>query len=142
LLLRGMSAASRRALAQAMLDEPRVYLASDVDPLTGRGDPTVICAHGVVTLVNPGKRSVPEQLELTFRPGQLPAQLVRVTRGRTTLPMSAGRHGTDVSINLQPGTTKVDISVETAGVRCQSTPNRGLPSISAQFGAYELPAGR
>src|SRR6185503_19464692 len=52
-LLGDLSAGARRALAQEMLDAPRLYLSSDADPLTSRGERHDICAHGSLTLVNP-----------------------------------------------------------------------------------------
>jgi len=132
-LLAGMSTHARHALAQQMLDAPRVYLASDVDPLTNRGDPLAICARGVVTLVNPGRGSVREELELALHPRQLPARLGKVTIDGTALATTNGRHGTDVTVELRPGTTRVQIAVDIGAVRCQSTPTNGMPSISARF---------
>jgi len=132
-LLHGMSGRARRALAQQMLDAPRVYLSSDIDPLRNRGESLDICARGQAILVNPGHQSVRETLELTFRQRQLAATLGQVTVNGRPASASTDRHGTGVTIDLRPGTTDVGIAVKTGGVRCQSTPMNGLPTISASF---------
>ena len=128
-----MSARSRRALAQRMLDAPRVYLSSDIDPLRNRGESLDICARGHAILVNPGPQAARETLELTFRQRQLVATLGQVTVNGRPTSTSTDRHGTELTIDLRPGTTDVGISVNTGGVRCQSTPKNGLPTISANF---------
>ena len=54
-LLGDMSAAARRSLAEEMLDAPLLYLSTDVDSITSRGDIHAVCAEGAFTLVNPGE---------------------------------------------------------------------------------------
>ncbi len=57
-LLRGLSSEQVHALAQQMLDAPQLYMSTDVDPLTNRGDKSEICGSGSITLVNPGAHHV------------------------------------------------------------------------------------
>ena len=86
-----------------------------------------------MTLVNPGRRTVSERLELTLRQHKLVGALSQVTLNGRPLSTSTGGHGTDLTVELRPGPTKLEISVDTGGLRCQSTPLNGLPSISATF---------
>jgi hypothetical protein len=134
-LLPGMSGDARRALAQQMFDAPRVYLSTDAEPLRDLGEPLDVCARGVVTLVNPGHRSVREHVELTLRQHQLAGALRHVTLNGRPLPTSKGGQGTEVIVELRPGTTDLEVSVNTGGLRCPSTPKNGLPSLSATFGS-------
>jgi len=133
-LLGNMSAGARAVLARRMLDAPRIYLSSDADPLTSRGGPQAICARGSLRLVNPGTRSVREELELTLHERQSTAQRGRVTIGTRTALISAGR-ANFISVNIPPGTTRIDVSVDTPGVRCGSTPTSAFPSVSASLRA-------
>ncbi|MDQ1520098.1 MAG: hypothetical protein QOI55_1171, partial [Actinomycetota bacterium] len=129
-LLRNMSAASQRALAQQLLDAPRLYLATDVDTLTGRGDRHAVCETGTLSLVNPGHRAVRRQLEISFAKRRSAARRGYVTVDGRSMPITADRHF-DVPIDVRPGTTTITISVDTPGVRCESVPLDSLPSVSA-----------
>jgi len=130
-LLGGISASARHALAQQMLDAPRVYLSSDANPVTGRGEAQVICGHGSLSLVNPATRRVRIQLELTLHQRQSTARHGHIVINTRTVPIKAGWRGNVVSVELPTGTTTIKVSVDTPGVRCPSTPVGQLPSISA-----------
>ena len=130
-LLRGMSAGAQRALAQQLLDAPQLYMSSDANPLTNRGEKHRICAAGSISIVNPGAHVVREHLEITFlrldstaHDGQL------VIRGRP-VPISFRKHPNIIPIDVPPGVTTIKISVITPGVRCKSVPDTSLPSIAA-----------
>ena len=47
-----------------------------------------------------------------------------------------------VPVDVPPGTTKINISVDTPDVRCQSTPLNTLPSISAHLVPVHAPGAR
>lgn len=132
-LLGDLSAGDRRALARQMLESPRLYLSSDADPLTNRGERRVICADGSLTLVNPGARIVRQQLEITLIQRRSAARRGHVTINTRTVPISAGRRGNVMPVDLPPGTTKIKISVDTPGVRCQSVPVVALPAVAASL---------
>jgi hypothetical protein len=132
-LLGDLSAGARRALAQQMLDAPRLYLSSDADPLTSRGERHDICADGALTLVNPGTRVVQEQLEITLLQRRSAARHGHVTINARAVPISAGRRGNVIPVALPPGRSTIEISVDTPGVRCQSVPVASLPSVSASL---------
>jgi hypothetical protein len=132
-LLGDLSAGARRALAQQMLDAPRLYLSSDADPLTSRGERHDICADGALTFVNPGTRVVRQQLEITLLQRRSAARRGHVTINARTVPISAGRRGNAIPVELPPGRSTIEISVDTPGVRCQSVPVVSLPSVSASL---------
>jgi len=129
-LLGDLDTAGRQALVQQLLDAPRVYLSSDADPITDRGDPHEICASASLTLVNPGPRVARQHLDITFRQRQSAARDARVTIERRTVALSFGRHGTSVRVDLPPGASKMTISIQTPGVRCASTPPAQLATVS------------
>jgi phosphoglycerol transferase len=133
-LLGDMSARARRELVQQLLDAPRLYLSSDADPIVSRGDRHDICADGTLTLVNPGTRAVRQQLEITLTQRRSAARRGHVTINARTVPISSGRRGNVIPVDLPPGTTTIKISVNTRGVRCQSVPVVSLPSVSAVLG--------
>jgi len=130
-LLRGMDAGARRALAQRMLDAPQLYVSSDVDPLTNRGDRLAICADATITLVNPGSRTVRENLQIGYKQRESAAHEGHVTIGSRTVPITAYKHLNVIPLRVLPGTTTIKVSVTTPGVRCQSVPDASLPSITA-----------
>jgi len=130
-LLRGMDAGARRALAQRMLDAPQLYMSSDVDPLTNRGDRLAICADATITLVNPGSRTVRENLQIGYKQRESAAHEGHVTIGSRTVPITAYKHLNVIPLRVPPGTTTIKVSVTTPGVRCQSVPDASLPSITA-----------
>jgi len=132
-LLRGMSAAARRALARQMLDAPRLYTSTDADPLTNRGEAHEICAHGSITLVNPGARRARSELDIKFRQRESGASSGSVTIGARSVPIIAYTHVNVIPLDVRPGVTNIKISVVTPGVRCRSVPDSSLPQISVQL---------
>jgi hypothetical protein len=132
-LLGGMSAGARRALAQRLFDAPRLYLSSDVEPLTNRGDRHITCANATVTLVNPGSRRARQLLEVTLTRRRSAARQGQMIVDGRAIPISAGRRAHVVAVELSPGTTEIEISVHTPGVRCQSVPVDSLPAVSASL---------
>jgi hypothetical protein len=132
-LLGDLSAAGRRALVREMLDAPRLYLSTDADPLTNRGDRHDICGDGSLTLVNPGTRVIRRELEIILIQRRSSARHGAVTIDTRTVAISAGRGGNVIPVDLRPGTTKIEISVDTPRVRCQSVPLVSLPSVSASL---------
>jgi phosphoglycerol transferase len=130
-LLRGMDADERRALAQRMLDAPQLYMATDVDPLTNRGDRQEICAAATITIVNPGADTVREELELSFKQRRSDARDGQVTINSGVVPITAFKHVNIIPLQVEPGTTTIRITVDTPGVRCRSVPTASLPSMAA-----------
>jgi hypothetical protein len=129
-LLAGMSANARRALAQKMLDAPQLYVTSDADPLTDRGGKHDICASATITIVNPGPHTVREDLDIVFRQRESSARDARVAIRDRIVKITAAEHAHGIRLHAQPGVTKIKMSVDTPGVRCQSVPDAALPSIS------------
>ena len=119
-----------RALAQRMLDAPQLYMSTDADPLVNRGGKREICARGTVTLVNPGTKHVESDLAITFRERESAAKAGRVGVGNREAQFSADKHVNVVPVTVAPGVTKLDLTVETPGVRCKSVPSASLPTIS------------
>jgi hypothetical protein len=131
-LLGNLSATARRALARAMLDAPRIYLATDVETITSRGTGHVICDAGSLSLVNPGPRPVRQDLQITFTQRRSSAQHGHVTINHRNAPFLAG-HVDTIAVTLPHGTTTIPISVDTPEVRCASVPRDSLPAISASL---------
>ena len=132
-LLGDLDAAGRQALVQQLLDAPRLYLASDAEPLTDRGDPHEICARGQLTIVNPGRHTVRQTLRITMHQRISAAQHGRVQIGPRSVTFRAGSRGRVVTVEVQPGNTHLEISVDTPGARCRSVPPALLPTVSAEL---------
>jgi hypothetical protein len=132
-LLDGMSAEARRALAQQMLDAPRLYMSTDADPLADRGNKHDICANGSITLVNPGARRVRSELDITFRQRESAASRGSVEIGARSVPITAYTHVNVIPIDVAPGVTEIKVTVVTPGVRCRSVPDSSLPQISVKL---------
>ena len=132
-LLNGMSAGARRELAQQMLDAPRLYMATDADPLADRGNKHDICAKGSITLVNPGARRARSELDITFRQRESAASRGYVEIGARSVPITAYTHVNVIPVDVAPGVTDVKVSVTTPGVRCRSVPDSSLPQISVKL---------
>ena len=138
-LLGDMSAAARRSLAEEMLDAPLLYLSTDVDSITSRGDIHAVCAEGVFTLVNPGKHTQHERLDIRFKQRNSLAESGALTIDGRRVPITVDNDIRRVPVDVPPGTTKINISVDTPDVRCQSTPLNTLPSISAHLVPVHAP---
>ena len=132
-LLHGLSSAQVHALARQMLDAPQLYMATDADPLTNRGDKQEICADGSITLVNPGRRTVRSELQITFRERESAATDGNVEIDGRSVPISANKHVNTIPVDIAPGATDIKVSVETPRVRCKSVPTDSLPSITTQL---------
>jgi phosphoglycerol transferase len=132
-LLQGMDAATRRALARAMLDAPQLYVSSDADPLTDRGGKRDVCADATIEIVNPGDHAVRERLEITFDQQESMAREGRVTIEGRMVPIVIGGRANIIRVNVQPGVTTIKVSVDTPRVRCRSVPDLALPSISVEL---------
>jgi phosphoglycerol transferase len=132
-LLANMSPSAEHALAQQMLDAPRIYLSSDADPSTGRGDERDICGGGSLWFVNPASHPVHDGLELVLHQRASGAHHGYVTISGRRIRFKSGWRGNLIPVTLAPGTTKVHISVDTPGVRCGSTPDNELPSVNASY---------
>ncbi len=128
-LLRGLSTEQVHALAQQMLDAPQLYMSTDVDPLTARGDKSEICGSGSITLVNPGAHHVRSELQITFRERESAANKGHVYIDGHPIPISADQHVNTIPVDVAPGTTDIKVVVDTPDVRCKSVPNDSLPSI-------------
>jgi phosphoglycerol transferase len=132
-LLGHLDAAGRHALVQQMLDAPRLYLATDADPLTNRGDPHEICASGQLTIVNPGRHVVRRILRITMHQRLSAAQHGRVAIDARSVAFTAGSRGRAIPVEVRPGNTHFEIAVDTPGVRCRSVPPALLPTVSAEL---------
>ena len=132
-LLGNMNAAAKRALAQQMLDAPRLYLSTDAVPIVGRGDPQEICSSGSILLVNPGTRGAHGRLKVVIRKRQSGAYRGRVTINGRSVAIATGYRGNRIAVDIPPGTTRIKISVKTPGVRCAAVPLNALPITSAEL---------
>ncbi|HEY3671311.1 MAG TPA: hypothetical protein VGN51_10285 [Acidimicrobiia bacterium] len=127
------SRSHQRALARQLLDAPRLYLSSDVEPIVDRGDRHAICASGSLSLVNPAKTRRRRELVIDFDPRSSAARRGYLTIHGHRTPISADRRVNHVSVQLRPGTTTVEIAVSTPGLRCAFAPLDALPSVSARI---------
>ncbi|MGZ8735409.1 MAG: hypothetical protein ACXW1M_09505, partial [Acidimicrobiia bacterium] len=132
-LLGDLGSAGRRRLAQRLLDAPRVYLSSDADPIVGRGEPRGICAHGFISLANPGRRRIESQLEITFDPRNSTARHGYMLINGVRRPISTDPRVNRIPVHLAPGTNKATITVRTPGLRCASAPVDALPAVSMRL---------
>jgi hypothetical protein len=132
-LLRGMSTDQRDALVHEMLDAPRLYMSTDVDPLTNRGEKDDICGRGSLTLVNPGSHRARSELQVRFRQRESATAHGHVTIGAHTTLISVNRGVNVIPIDVRPGVTDIRISVGTPDVRCKSVPGAALPSIEVKL---------
>ena len=130
-LLGGMTRAEKHALAQQLLDAPRLYLSTDTDPITSRGDRHTICASGSLSLVNPGSHSVRERLEVVYAQRRSGARVGHVTIRSRKVPITTHAGRNVIRVTLPPGTTRAEIAVVTPGVRCASASVDSLPTVSA-----------
>jgi DUF917 family protein len=128
-----MSAAAKHALAQQMLDAPRLYLSTDAVPIVGRGDPQGICSSGSILLVNPGNRVAHGKLDVVIRKRQSGAHSGRVTINGRSVAIATGFQGNHIAVDIPPGTTRIKISVITPAVRCAAVPLNSLPITSAEL---------
>jgi hypothetical protein len=136
-LLRGMTADERDALVRKMLDAPRLYMSTDVDPLTNRGEKDDICGTGSLTLVNPGSHHVQSELHISFRQRESATTRGHVTVGPRTTEISVNKGVNVIPVDIAPGDTDIRIAVGTPDVRCKSVPGAALPSIAVKL----VPAG-
>ena len=129
--LSGMSSTVRHDLVRRMLDAPRLYLATDADPIVNRGETHEICARGSISLVNPGRATVKRNLAVRLKRRLSNAAYGHLTLGSRSVSIRADGLSQRMLIDVAPGTTKIKVSVETRGVRCESAPPDTLPSVSA-----------
>jgi hypothetical protein len=127
------SAHDQRVLARQLLDAPRLYLSTDAEPIVDRGDRHAICASGSLSLENPAKTRRRRELVVDFDPQSSAARRGYVTIHGHRTPISADRRVNHISVELRPGTTKVEIAVSTPGLRCASAPVDALPTVSARI---------
>lgn len=126
------SAAARRARARRMLDAPRLYQYSDVDPIRDRGSAQAVCANANVLLVNPGRRGVATRLEVSFEPRGVVAPHGRITLGHRSIRVAvAGHHF--VALTLAPGITRATITIRTPAARCPSVQLDTLTRVSTRL---------
>jgi hypothetical protein len=129
-----MPAEARHALAQQYLDLPRLYLSSDADPITDRGNRHRVCARARVRLLNPSSRSTSQHLRVKLDPEQTEVDAATLTIGGDTVRISADdEHGRVVPVDLPPGTTEGEITVETPDVTCGQASDAELPAVSADL---------
>ncbi len=132
-VLGNMTAEQQHALAQQLFDAPRLYLATDADPIADRGDDHPICASGSLTLVNPGSHAVRTRLDVVFDQERSGARVGHVTIHSRKVPISTHAGLNVIRVTLPPGMTNVEIAVVTPGVRCASASVISLPTISASL---------
>jgi hypothetical protein len=122
----------RRELAQQFIDLPRLYLSSDADPITDRGDSHRICAHARLQLVNPGNRPTSHQLVVAIDPEETGVETATLTIAGHETQISGGDE-TVIPLTLYPGTTEGELALYTPDVTCGSTIDSQLPSVSAEL---------
>ncbi len=132
-LLGHASAHDQRVLVRQMLDAPRLYQSTDAQPIVDRGGDHAICASGSLSLENPAKTRQRRELVIEFDPQNSATRHGYVTVHGRRIPISADRRVKHISVNLRPGTTKVQIAVSTPGLRCASAPVNALPTVSARI---------
>jgi hypothetical protein len=140
--LRGLSPTQRHALAQQMLDAPRLYLISDVDPTRNRGADKSICADATLTLVNPGTRPSAQVLLVTLKRDQSRTTSGAVTIDDRTLFIPADGNSHGFRVTVPPGTSTIPITAVTPDARCASTPTDALPEVGAALRPRPSPSGR
>jgi hypothetical protein len=133
-LLGGMSSDAQRALARQYLDLPRLYLSSDADPLTDRGDRHRVCARALLRLVNPAAHATSQHLRVKLDPEDTDVDAATLRIGGHTVRISADdEHGRVVAVDQPPGTTEGEIAVATPDVTCGRVSDAELPSVSAEL---------
>jgi hypothetical protein len=125
-----MNAAAGHALAQQMFDAPRVYYETDAVPIGSRAGRDEICGSGTVTFVNPVHQSVRRDLSVKFNKRNSTARHGFVTIAGKRSAISADDEKHLFPVDVPPGTSTIQISVRTPGVRCESTPLDTLPRIT------------
>ena len=142
------SASTRRAIARHMLDAPRVYLSTDVDPIRNRGAAQPLCDSATLLLVNPGPTPRRTTLTLAVTPKGSVDRSGRLIVGRHRTPITVGHRGSaginrptkqDVPIVLPPGTTKAELRIHTHDVRCESVQFDRLTTISVSLRPPDRP---
>ena len=132
-LIGGVNTHDQHALAQQLLDAPRLYLSTDAEPIVNRGGHHAICASGSLSLENPAKTRRHRELAIEFDPRSSATRRGYLTIHGHRTPISTDRRLHHISIELRPGTTTVEIAVSTPGLRCASAPEDALPSVSARI---------
>ena len=132
-MLGGVSTHDQHALAQQLLDAPRLYLSTDAEPIVNRGGHHAICASGSLSLENPARTRRHRELAIEFNPRSSATRRGYLTVHGHRTPISTDRRVHHISIELRPGTTTVEIAVSTPGLRCASAPEDALPSVSARI---------
>jgi hypothetical protein len=131
-LLAGLDAGGRRALARKVLDQPRLYLSTDVDSITDRGAHHPICAAGEITIINPARHPVHRRLAVDFSRADSTTRGGDLTVAGRRVAIRADEPNHRV-LELRPGTTTIPIAVRTPAARCQSVPVDALPTIAAKL---------
>jgi hypothetical protein len=136
-LLAGLDAAGRRRIVTAMLDEPHAYLRSDARPVVGRGEPTPVCATATVILQNPGPATVTRTLRVSFSVHPR-AYDARLHIGRRAVSLPTDGSAATVAVPVPSGVSHLDITVDTFGRRCASTPTQLLTQVAIALVPGEL----
>ncbi len=131
--LSSVSSTDRQKLVRRMLNAPRLYMATDADPIVGRGGAEEICARGSISLVNPGRKAVNRNLAVTLTRRLSNASRGRLIVGSRSVPIPADGLSQVMLTKVVPGTTKIKVLVQTPGVRCESAPPDTLPTVSARL---------
>ena len=128
-ILAGLAPRDRHAIARRMLDAPRAYLSTDVDPIRNRGEPQPICATATALIVNPAHRRVHADVRVGFTPRGEVVPIGRVViHGRSfSIPMTEPRI---LRVVLAPGVTRVEVRIETPHTRCASAQPQQLTTVS------------
>ena len=132
-LLPGLSGQQRHRVALRMLNAPRIYLSTDVDPIRNRGTNQPICATGTALIVNPSHHQVDVRLGVTLTPkGEVnPVGHVTVQGRSVATPVAPPPR--EFHLVLAAGTTPVAITIETPDVRCASTQLDQLTTVSVSL---------
>jgi hypothetical protein len=131
-LLHGATAHERRALAHQMLAAPQIYMVTDPDHITTRGDIQKVCRGGTITLVNPGARAR-RLLILRLDARASSARHGTVTIAGRTTPIPADGRSQLFHVDVAHGTTTIPVTVDTPGVRCAGAAADTLPTVSARL---------
>jgi len=132
-LLAGLGDQQRHRVALHMLDAPRIYLSTDVDPIRNRGKSQPICATGTALIVNPSHHRTDVRLRVTLTPKGVVKPVAHVTLQGRTFATPVAPPPREFHVSVAPGTTSVGIRIETPEVRCGSVQLDELTTVSVSL---------
>lgn len=134
------TSAERQAIARQLLQAPRLYTTTDVDPIRNRGTGQPVCREASFVFVNPSRRTQAVTLDLTFRPYGGVDDLGSFSFRHHSTPVHVGRRtGPELTIfskptlqlRLPPGQSTAALHLHPHGIRCASAQLDRLTTVRA-----------